>query len=55
MGKICEIDINNLEKAGYLNNVGRKIGHQATARGVLLRPLGNVLCSIRPIALPNLN
>jgi adenosylmethionine---8-amino-7-oxononanoate aminotransferase len=48
MGTISAIDINNCEKAGYLNNVGRKIGHHAIAHGVLLRPLGNVLYLMPP-------
>jgi adenosylmethionine---8-amino-7-oxononanoate aminotransferase len=48
MGAIAAIDINNHDKAGYLNNVGRKIGHQAIAHGVLLRPLGNVLDLMPP-------
>jgi adenosylmethionine---8-amino-7-oxononanoate aminotransferase len=48
MGTIAAIDINNQEKAGYLNNVGRKIRHHAIARGVLLRPLGNVLYLMPP-------
>ncbi len=43
MGTIATIDINNHDKAGYLNNVGRKIGHQAIAHGVLLHLLGNAL------------
>jgi adenosylmethionine-8-amino-7-oxononanoate aminotransferase len=43
METIAAIDINNNAKAGYLNNVGRKIGHQAIAHGVLLHTLGNVL------------
>ena len=47
-GTIAAIDINNQEQAGYLNNVGRKIGHHAIARGVLLRPLGNVLYLMPP-------
>jgi adenosylmethionine---8-amino-7-oxononanoate aminotransferase len=47
-GTIAAIDINNQERAGYLNNVGRKIGHQAIARGVLLRPLGNVVYLMPP-------
>jgi adenosylmethionine---8-amino-7-oxononanoate aminotransferase len=42
-GTIVAIDINNQEQAGYLNNVGRKIGHHAIARGVLLCLLGNML------------
>jgi adenosylmethionine---8-amino-7-oxononanoate aminotransferase len=48
IGTIWAIDINNQEKAGYLNNVGRKIGHQATALGVLLCLLGNVLYLMPP-------
>jgi adenosylmethionine-8-amino-7-oxononanoate aminotransferase len=48
MGTIAAIDINNHEKAGYLNNVGRKIRHHALSRGVLLRPLSNVLDLMPP-------
>ena len=48
MGTIAAIDINNQEQAGYLNNVGRKIGHHAIAHDVLLRPLGNVLYLMPP-------
>lgn len=40
---IAAIDINNQESSGYLNNVGRKIRHQAISRGVLLHSHGNVL------------
>ncbi len=47
-GTIAAIDINNQERAGYLNHVGRKIGHYAIAHGVLLRPLGNVLYLMPP-------
>ena len=47
-GTIAAIDINNHQQAGYLNNVGRKIGHHAIARDVLLRPLGNVLYLMPP-------
>jgi hypothetical protein len=39
MATIAAIDINNDREAGYLNNVGRKIGHQAVAHGVLLYEL----------------
>jgi adenosylmethionine-8-amino-7-oxononanoate aminotransferase len=48
IGTIVAIDVNNSEKAGYLNNVGREIRHQAIAHGVLLRPLGNVLYLMPP-------
>ncbi len=48
MGTIAAIDVNNQEQAGYLNNVGRKIRHQAIAHGVLLRLLGNVLYLMPP-------
>jgi adenosylmethionine---8-amino-7-oxononanoate aminotransferase len=43
METITALDVNNSEKGGYLNNVGREIRHQAIAHGVLLHPLGNVL------------
>jgi hypothetical protein len=36
IGTIIAIDINYRQKAGYLKNVGRKIGHHAISRGVLL-------------------
>ena len=48
MGTIAAIYINNQQQAGYLNNVGRKIGHHAIAHGVLLCPLGNVLYLMPP-------
>lgn len=48
MGTIAAIDVNNQEQAGYLNNVGRKIGHHAIARDVLLCLLGNVLYLMLP-------
>jgi adenosylmethionine---8-amino-7-oxononanoate aminotransferase len=48
MRTIAAIDVNNREKAGYLNNVGRKIGHHAISCGVLLHSLGNVLYLMPP-------
>jgi adenosylmethionine---8-amino-7-oxononanoate aminotransferase len=48
MGTIAAIDIVNGDRSGYLNHVGRKIGHYAIAHGVLLRPLGNVLYLMPP-------
>jgi len=48
MGTIAAIDINNQVQAGYLNNVGKTIRHQAMAHGVLLHPLGNVLYLMLP-------
>jgi adenosylmethionine---8-amino-7-oxononanoate aminotransferase len=48
IGTIAAIDVNNSEKGGYLNNVGREIRHHAIAHGVLLRPLGNVLYLMPP-------
>jgi adenosylmethionine---8-amino-7-oxononanoate aminotransferase len=47
-GTIATFDVNNSEKSGYLNNVGREIRHHAIAHGVLLRPLGNVLYLMPP-------
>ncbi|WP_310488342.1 aminotransferase class III-fold pyridoxal phosphate-dependent enzyme [Chamaesiphon sp. VAR_69_metabat_338] len=54
-GTIAAIDINNHDKAGYLNNVGRKIGHQAIAHGVLLHQFGNVLIYCHRTGLPQPN
>jgi adenosylmethionine---8-amino-7-oxononanoate aminotransferase len=48
MGTIAAIDISNREQSGYLNEVGREIRHRAIERGVLLRPLGNVLYLMPP-------
>jgi adenosylmethionine---8-amino-7-oxononanoate aminotransferase len=48
IGTIVAFDVNNSEKSGYLNNVGREIRHHAIAHGVLLRPLGNVLYLMPP-------
>jgi hypothetical protein len=36
IGTITTIDVNNSEKGGYVNNVGREIRHHAIAHGVLL-------------------
>jgi hypothetical protein len=36
IGTILAFDVNNLEKSGYVNNVGREIRHHAIAHGVLL-------------------
>ena len=48
MDTIAAIYINNQEQAGYLNNVGLKIRHQAIAHDVLLRPFGNILYLMPP-------
>ncbi len=48
MGTIAAIDIVNQAESGYLNHVGRELRHQAIARGVLIRPLGNVLYLMPP-------
>jgi adenosylmethionine---8-amino-7-oxononanoate aminotransferase len=45
---IITLDVNNCEKSGYVNNVGREIRHHAIAHGVLLCPLGNVLYLMPP-------
>jgi adenosylmethionine-8-amino-7-oxononanoate aminotransferase len=43
MGTIAAFDVNNRQKSGYVNRVGREIRHHAIAHGVLLYPIGNVL------------
>ncbi len=45
---IITLDVNNSEKSGYFNNVGREIRHHAIAHGVLLCPLGNALDLMPP-------
>lgn len=48
MGTIAAMDIVTQTEAGYLNQVGSEIRKQALDRGVLLRPLGNVLYLMPP-------
>jgi adenosylmethionine-8-amino-7-oxononanoate aminotransferase len=48
MGTIAAMDIVTQAEAGYLNQVGLEIRQQALDRGVLLRPLGNVLYLMPP-------
>jgi adenosylmethionine-8-amino-7-oxononanoate aminotransferase len=47
-GTIAAMDVITEAEAGYLNQVGPQIRQQALARGVLLRPLGNVLYLMPP-------
>lgn len=47
-GTIAAMDIVTQAEAGYLNQVGLEIRQQALDRGVLLRPLGNVLYLMPP-------
>ncbi|MBE9029986.1 adenosylmethionine--8-amino-7-oxononanoate transaminase [filamentous cyanobacterium LEGE 11480] len=48
MGTIMAFDVVTPSKPGYLNTVGRQIRDQAIDRGLLLRPLGNVLYLLPP-------
>ncbi len=47
-GTIAAMDIITTDRPGYLNQVGPFIRQQAIERGVLLRPLGNVLYLMPP-------
>lgn len=47
-GTIAAMDVVSDEPGGYLNQVGMKIRQNAIERGVLLRPLGNVLYFMPP-------
>ena len=47
-GTIAAMDIVTTEQAGYLNQVSLKVRQQAIDRGLLLRPLGNVLYLMPP-------
>jgi adenosylmethionine-8-amino-7-oxononanoate aminotransferase len=42
------MDIVTTEQAGYLNQVSLEVRRQAIDRGLLLRPLGNVLYLMPP-------
>lgn len=47
-GTIAAMDIVNTQKSGYLNKVGLEIREKALEKGLLLRPLGNVLYIMPP-------
>lgn len=48
MGTIAAMDIVTPEQSGYLNQIGAEVKKQAIERGLLLRPLGNVLYLMPP-------
>ena len=48
LGTIIAIEIKTPEKSGYLNNLSEKISSYFIQRGILLRPLGNVLYILPP-------
>jgi adenosylmethionine-8-amino-7-oxononanoate aminotransferase len=48
LGTIIAIEIKTPEESGYLNNLAEKISSYFIQRGVLLRPLGNVLYILPP-------
>ncbi|MCU0527204.1 MAG: adenosylmethionine--8-amino-7-oxononanoate transaminase [Elainella sp. Prado103] len=48
MGTIAAMDVVTPDRSGYLNQVGAKIRQQAIDRGVLLRPLGQVIYLMPP-------
>jgi adenosylmethionine-8-amino-7-oxononanoate aminotransferase len=47
-GTIAAMDLVTSEQAGYLNTVALEIRQRAIAKGLLLRPLGNVLYILPP-------
>ncbi|MEO1375890.1 MAG: adenosylmethionine--8-amino-7-oxononanoate transaminase [Cyanobacteria bacterium J06635_10] len=47
-GTIAAMDIVNKQESGYLNKVGMEIREKAVEKGLLLRPLGNVLYIMPP-------
>lgn len=47
-GTIAAMDIVNTQESGYLNQVGLEIREKALEKGLLLRPLGNVLYIMPP-------
>ncbi|GAB4134859.1 MAG: adenosylmethionine--8-amino-7-oxononanoate transaminase [Cyanobacteria bacterium J069] len=47
-GTIAAMDLVTSEQAGYLNHIAPEIRQRAIAKGLLLRPLGNVLYILPP-------
>ncbi|NJL80413.1 MAG: aminotransferase class III-fold pyridoxal phosphate-dependent enzyme, partial [Richelia sp. SM2_1_7] len=47
-GTIAAMDVVSTEKSGYLNKVSLEIREKSLERGLLLRPLGNVLYIMPP-------
>lgn len=48
LGTIIAIEIKTPQESGYLNNLAEKISSYFIKRGILLRPLGNVLYILPP-------
>lgn len=48
LGTIIAIEIKTSEESGYLNNLAEKISAYFIQKGILLRPLGNVLYILPP-------
>jgi len=48
LGTIIAIEIKTSQESGYLNNLSEKISSYFIQRGILLRPLGNVLYILPP-------
>ena len=51
LGTVLALDFRT-RNAGYLSDLGPKLRHFALERGVLLRPLGNVLYALPPLNTP---
>ena len=52
LGTIIAIEIKTPETSGYLNNLAEKIAAYFIQKGILLRPLGNVLYILPPYCIP---
>lgn len=50
-GTILAFDIKSKDKTSYLNDINQKIKHLAIEKGVLLRPLGNVVYTLPPYSI----
>lgn len=47
-GTILAIEIKSYEATGYLNSVGESVAHYFHKRGIIMRPLGNVVYVLPP-------
>jgi adenosylmethionine---8-amino-7-oxononanoate aminotransferase len=48
---MAAVELHPASKGGYLDALGPRLAEEALARGVLLRPLGNILYMLPPLVI----
>jgi adenosylmethionine---8-amino-7-oxononanoate aminotransferase len=51
LGSMAAVELRPASEGGYLDALGPRLGEEALARGVLLRPLGNILYMLPPLVI----